>query len=137
MDLVSLMNSLAISEPVEEQSRNISLFGAEIDGHHTDIVFATFTDRYLIIATQYEKLGALLHVSIEQSENGIEVSSPVYTVSNIFGSENIEQIAAARYIAEKLNIQKPLKIFLCMKNYKAETAKALVETLTSTPKRQL
>lgn len=136
MDLINLMNSLTISEPVEESNSNIHIFAALLEGVHTDIVFCAFTNRYLIIATQYEKAGSLLNVTIEEAENGIEVSPPVYNVVNLFGPENIEQFAAVRYIAEKLNIRKPLKVFLCLKNYKVDTIKALTEALLNVPQKE-
>lgn len=133
MDLINLMNSLTITEPQVEKESNINVTAAEINGVHTDIVYAVFTNKYLILATQYEKAGSLLNVSVEYAQNGLEVVQPIYNITNIFGPESIEQHAAVRYIAEKLNIRKPLKIFLCLKNYECKTVTGLVEALLNIP----
>lgn len=133
MEIVNLMKSLSVSETIEENSTNLRELAAEIEGVHTDIVYGKFTNKQLIIATQYGKVGSLLKVTVDEAENGVEITSPVYSVVNCFGVENIEQQAAARFIAERLNVRKCLMLFLCLKNYESSTIKALVEVLLNVP----
>lgn len=136
MDLINLMNSLTVTEPEVDKESNLHIFAAEIEGVHTDIVFGIFTNIYLIIATQYEKAGTLLTVSVEQVQNGSDATQPIHNVYNLFGNESFEQCAAARHIAQELKLRKPLKIFLSLKDYECRTVKALIEALLNIPQEE-
>lgn len=137
MDLVNLMNSLSVEDNVEDSnSSNLQVFDANINGVQTHIIYGEFTNKYLIVATQYEKIGSLLKVNIDQPENSINITDPVYSVSVVFGIEDLQQQAAARYIAEKLAITKPLMCFFSLKNYDIDTVKQLAEILCNIPQKE-
>lgn len=132
MDVVKLMESMSLTGKSEENSELLSFYksiGVKINDIPTDIIYADHENKLLIIASQYQKFGALLSVTKEQIINLDHNTEPVYTVKPLFGSEDSDQQAAARFIAEKLNIQKPLSIFLCLNKYEPEIVKALVDVL--------
>lgn len=127
MDLANLMQSMSINESAESKKGNLSVFAVNVNGNHTDIVLGDFTHKYMVIATQYEKIGSLLKVTVDQPETTFNITDPVYSVSVVFGADNLEQQAAARYIAEKLQIKKTLMCFLSLKNYDLDTVIPLTE----------
>lgn len=133
MDLVDLMKSMSVNDNEETPDSNFHVFAANICGVHTDFVYGEFVNKYMIIAAQYGKIGGLLRVTVDQAENGLTISEPVYSVNVVFGADNIEQQAAARYIAQALDIQKPLLLFLSLKKYDTEDVKAVVEALLNVP----
>lgn len=137
MDVVKLMESMSLSEKSEENSELLSFykaFGVKINDIPTDIIFADHDNKLLIIVSQYQKFGALLSVTKETILNCENNTEPVFTVRPIFGNEDLVQQAAARYIAEKLDIQKPLNIFLCLDKYEQDIIKALANVLVDIQK---
>lgn len=136
MDLVNLMQSMSMQDSIENTTQsNIIVFAATINGIHTDLVYGEFSQKLMVIATQYEKIGSLLKVVVDQVESDLNISEPVYSVSVVFGVEHLEQQAAARYLAEKLNIKKPLMCFLCLKSYDINFIKELTTVILNHPQR--
>lgn len=133
MDFIKLMESMSLNGNSEETSQKPLSFyksvGVKINEIPTDIIYADHDNKLLIIVSQYEKFGALLCVTKEQVVSCESETEPVYMVKPLLGSEDLEQQAAARYIAEKLNIQKPLGIFLCLNKYEPAIVNALVDIL--------
>lgn len=129
MDHVKLMESMSLSENNCKPTTFYKSICAKIDQVETEIVYADHTNKLFIIVTQYQKLGSLLTVTKEQAENLDSVAEAVYTVKHLFGVENPEQLAVARFIAEKLDIQKELCLFLCLKTYSPDIARAVVDVL--------
>lgn len=130
MDLSSLLDALPIDEVERNKKSSIlKTFATTIGSEHTDIVTGNFSSNFVIIASQYQKLGALIKVTVDEVESDLETSVPVYTVRTLFGSENELQLGAARYLAEKLNLNKSLLIFLALKSYSVETVRSLAEFL--------
>lgn len=127
MDVVELMKSLSVNENAEVvDQKNFLVFAADIGGIPTEFVYGECTDKYMIVAAQFGKIGSLLKITVEQVDS---TSEPVYSINVLFGAENIEQQAAARYIIQKLNIQKPALLFLSLKLYEPENVKAVTEAL--------
>lgn len=128
MDIVDLMKSLSVNEnnaePVDET--NFLVFAADIGGIHTQFVYGEFTEKYMIVAAQFGKVGSLLKVTVDQVDGA---SEPVYTINVLFGAANLEQEAAARYMVQTLGIQKPVLLFLSLKLYEPENVKAVTQAL--------
>lgn len=131
MDLVTLMKSMSVNDTEENVESNCRIFAAEISGEHTDFVYGEFANKFIVIAVQYGKIGSLLKITVDQAEEGLNITEPVYNINVVFGSENIDQQAAARYLAQSLGIRKPLFLFLSLKNYETENVKGVVETLVN------
>lgn len=123
MDLQDLMQSLSLNGCDQSESKNFNVTALEIGQNHTDIVYGEFTNKFMIIATQYGNIGSLLKITVD------DATEPIFSVRVIFGSDNEEQQAAARYIAESLKIRKPLMLFLCLKDYERSTVNTLVRAL--------
>lgn len=135
MDLVNLMKSMSVNDNEEIPDSNFHVFAANICGVHTDFVYGEFANQCMICAVQYGKIGGLLKVTVDQPANTLSISEPVYSVNVVFGADNIEQQAAARYLAQALNINKPLLLFLSLKTYEVEGVKAVAEALLNVPSR--
>lgn len=120
-----MINTLSMND----KPSNIFNFAAKIAGYPTEFVIGTFTNQNLIIATQFGKISSLYSVSVDQTENGISTTEPVYSVNPLFGAENIQAEAAARYITEQLGIRKPVLLFLSLKSYKRDIVVGVVEAI--------
>lgn len=134
MDIVNLMQSMSLNVPEDPQESVFRLNACIINDNHTDIVFAEFANRCLIIATQHERAGSLLRVSIDQPEAVTEGVEPVYSVQVLFGVGNLEQQAVARHLAEQLRLNKTLMTFLNLNDYSVSTVRTLVAALQETRK---
>lgn len=127
MDIVHLMESLSVNENEKSvDETNFSVFAADIGGIHTEFVYGEFTNKCMIVAAQFGKIGTLLKVTVDQVE---AASEPVYSIQILFGAPNIEQEAAARYILQTLGIKKTVLLFLSLKLYEPENIKAVTEAL--------
>lgn len=134
MDLVNLMKSMSVSETEElTPESNFNVFASEICGIHTEFVYGEFVNKYMVIAVQFGKIGGLFKVTVDEAADGVNISEPVYNVSVAFGADNIEQQAAARYIAQSLGIRKPLLLFLSLKNYDRDNVKGVADALVNRP----
>ncbi|KAL6254346.1 hypothetical protein P5V15_014394 [Pogonomyrmex californicus] len=98
--------------------------GIVTNGHQTDIVLKLYSNRILLIITHFKKFGTLLTVNRESSVNGY--NSDVFTIKTIFGNDNNDVHVAARYIAQQINIEKPLLLSIALKDYDLETLKSIV-----------
>jgi len=94
------------------------------NGHHTDIVLKSYSNRTLLIVTHFKKFGTLLMINRESSAKGY--NSDVFTIKTVFGSDNNDVYVAARYIAQQINIEKPLVLSIALKDYDVNTLKAIV-----------
>lgn len=131
MDLVNLMKSMSVNDTEEPVESNCRIFAANISGELTEFVYGEFTNKLIIVAAQYGKIASLLKITVDQAEEGLNITEPVYNIHVVFGTDNIEQQAAARYLAQSLGIRKPLLLFLSLKNYETENVKGVVEALLS------
>ncbi|XP_073951896.1 proteasome assembly chaperone 3-like [Choristoneura fumiferana] len=124
MELLDAMKNLTVQHP---DSKNL-LFksvAADIDDVQTELVLAEYTDKTLIIISQFQKIGSMLTVQRDEVHNPLGTSD-IYTTKVIFGATGEEHQVAARYLAEAIKITKPLNIFINLKSYDIETVKACV-----------
>nr|XP_034171946.1 proteasome assembly chaperone 3-like [Osmia lignaria]XP_034171947.1 proteasome assembly chaperone 3-like [Osmia lignaria] len=96
-------------------------------GHHTDIALKIYSNRVLIIATHFKKFGSLITVTKGSSFH--QFNNSIFSAKVLFGRDDIEIVAAARYIAEQINLDKPLLISLSLKNYEPDTLRAIANAL--------
>ena len=95
--------------------------------HHTDIALRIYSNRILLIATHVKKFGSLIAVS--QGPALLPFNNSVYSTKILFGKDDIEVVAAARYIAEQINADIPLLISLSLKHYDKDTLNAIVAAI--------
>lgn len=129
MDLVNFLQSMSINEPVESSTNTLQTDIITLNGHETDIVQRQYSQLTFLAVTQYKKLGSLLKISVDRSDNVLSLDEPIYSVKTLFGSASVELEAAGRFIAEQLGIQKTLMLFICLKDYDAETVRKLAQEL--------
>ncbi|KAL0124238.1 hypothetical protein PUN28_006232 [Cardiocondyla obscurior] len=98
--------------------------GIVTSGHHTDIVLKSYSNRTLLIVTHFKKFGTLLMINRESAANGY--NSDIFTIKTVFGSDNNDVHVAARYIAQQIDIEKPLLLSIALKNYDIKTLKSIV-----------
>lgn len=136
MELLDVMKNLTIKHNSNENEQQIfKSVAADIDEISTEIVFAEYSDRMLIIISQYLKIGSMLLVQKDQVPNPLGTND-IYTTKVIFGATGEEQQVAARYLAEAINITKPLCIFINLKSYDIETVKACKDIILDLKKEE-
>ncbi|KYN18518.1 GPN-loop GTPase 2 [Trachymyrmex cornetzi] len=101
--------------------------GIVTNTYHTDIVLKSYSNRTLLIVTHFKKFGTLLIINRESAANGY--SSDVFTIKTVFGNENNDIDLAARYIAQQINIEKPLLLSIALKDYDLNTLKSIVAAI--------
>lgn len=124
MELLDIMKNLTIKHT--ESSNEQKLFrsvAADIDNVPTEIVIADYTDKTMLIISQFQKIGSMMTIQRDQIHSPLGTDN-IFTTKVIFGAAGEEQQVAARYLAEALNITKSLCIFLYLKSYDIETVKA-------------
>lgn len=97
------------------------------NGHHTDIALKVYSNRVFIIVTHFKKFGTLVSVNRQSALN--QFDSEIYSTKVLFGKDDIELIAAARFIAEKIEIEKPLLISICLKECNGEILKDIAAAI--------
>ncbi|XP_068630677.1 proteasome assembly chaperone 3-like [Battus philenor] len=124
MDLLNSMKNLTIKHSQNQsETQFFKSIAADIDDVPTEIVMAEYADKILLIVSQYQKMGSMLMIQKDQVHSPLG-SDDIYTTKVIFGATGLEQQVAARYLAEAINITKPLCIFINLKSYDIETVKA-------------
>lgn len=124
MDLDEPFTDLDINSAI--LTRNVA---ALLQNNHTEFVVSNFPNYSIYIITQYNKIGNLYSVKVEQVENGVLNVDPVYNIRHLFGEDSLETEAGVRFIVGQLSIRKPVVICLTLTNYELETLKLVVETL--------
>lgn len=124
MDLLDVMKNLTIKQiPNESEQQLFKSIAADIDDVQTEVVLIEYTDKTLLIVSQYQKIGSLLMIQKDQVHSPLGTND-IYSTKVIFGASGEEQQVAARYLAEAIGITKPLCIFINLKTYDIETIKA-------------
>lgn len=124
MELLDVMKNLTIKHTENESEQKLfKSIAADIDNVATEIVLAEYNDKILLIVSQYQKIGSMLMIQRDQVHSPLGTEN-IFTTKVIFGATGEEQQVAARYLAEAINITKPLCIFISLKSYDIETVKA-------------
>lgn len=125
MDLAAAMQFMSLDgKETTDGCQNVHTFAVTIGEHKTDFLMGDFKNRLLLVASQYSRLGALIQVTPDQCPE-----NTVYNVQVVFGSDDVQQQAAARHIAERLNIQKTLVLFLSLKSYDSDALRAVADAV--------
>lgn len=98
-----------------------------INGYHTDIAVKVYSNRILLIVTQFKKFGSL--VSVTRGPIIHQLTNSAYSTKVLFGKDDIEVIAAARFLAEQINVDKSLLVSISLKDYESDTMRAIAATI--------
>ncbi|XP_031847041.1 proteasome assembly chaperone 3-like [Nomia melanderi] len=98
-----------------------------IDGHHTDIALKIYSNRVLAVITQFKKFGTLVVVSRGTVVH--ELNNRTFSTKVLFGKDDIEVVAAARFITEQIDVDKPVLVSISLKNYDPKTLKAIAKAV--------
>lgn len=129
MELLDIMKNLTIKHiPSESDQQLFKSIAADIDDVPTEIVFSEYSDKIMLIVSQYQKIGSMLMIQKDQVHSPLGTND-IYTTKVIFGAAGEEPQVAARYLAEAIKITKPLCIFINLKSYDIETVKACKEVI--------
>lgn len=127
MELLNVMKNLTLQEN-DSKPKLFKSRAADIDDVPTEIIYADYTDKTMLIVSQYQRIGSMLMIQKDQVHSPLGTDD-IYTTKVIFGASGEEQQVAARYIAEAIKITKPLAIFINLKSYDIETVKALKDII--------
>lgn len=94
----------------------------DIENAHTEVIMTEYADKFMVIISQYPKLGTVFLVRRNFVNEGKQA---IYSTRVVFGAAGEEQFAAARYIGEIIPIDKPIILFLNLHSYNAPMLKAL------------
>lgn len=97
------------------------------NGHHTDIALKVYSNRIFIIVTHYKKFGTLISVNRQSALD--QFDSETYSTKVLFGKDDIELLAAARFIAEQIKINKPLLISISLRECNREILTDIVSAI--------
>lgn len=103
--------------------------GILINDNHTDICFKVYSNRIFLIISQFKKFGSMIAVQRESCLK--EFNSDVYSTKALFGKDEPEIHAAARFIAEQVNIDRSLLLSICLKDYNPDTVKSIVSAINN------
>ncbi|KAF2893950.1 hypothetical protein ILUMI_12224 [Ignelater luminosus] len=106
MELEDLSSSLSINDGTDPLNR--IEFQVLTEQHPTDITLEEYTDYYILVAKQEEGT-TLVAAKISMHDNTVFQSNVICA--------NQDSLQVAQFIAKTLNLDKPLWLFLCMKNY--------------------
>lgn len=105
----------------------------EIDGIHTEILLHKFTNQYLLVITQYEKLNNVFIACNDIALSGI-VNSRSLTVKHQFGLDTDEIECSIRYLLNNIqlpNFDKDMDVVVCLglKEYNGKILKQISSVL--------
>lgn len=136
MELLDVMKNLTIKPNQSDSEQQLfKSVAADIDDVPTEIVFAEYSDKVLLIISQFQKIGSMLMIQKDEVHSPLG-SNDIYTTKVIFGATGEEQQVAARYLAEAIHITKPLCIFINLKSYDIETVKACKDIILDIKKEE-
>lgn len=122
MELLDVMKNLTIKQ-ADDSHQLLRSVAAKINDEHTEIVYAEYSDSIFVIISQYLKIGSMIQVQRDQIHSPLGTND-IFTTKVLFGATGEEQQVAARFLAEALNISKPLCIFINLRSYSIDTVKA-------------
>lgn len=99
--------------------------GIVINGNHTDIALTFYKNRIFLIVTQFGKFGSMVTINRGSALNQFD-NNHIYSAQTIFGNDSEEIHASARYIAEAIEIDRPLLLSIALKDYELSTLKQIV-----------
>lgn len=102
-------------------------FAVSRNGYHTDIAVKVYSNRIFLIVTDFKKIGTLICINRQSPVDCF--SSNIYSTKVIFGNDDVGIVAAARFIAEQIDIDRPLLISLSLKEYSGEILKPIISAI--------
>lgn len=105
---------MATGETLKQAFDTIAAF--EINGIHTDFVLHKFANKYMIIITQYEKIGNVFVASNDIAFTGV-ISNQSLNIKHRFGKITDEIECAISYLLTNLKLKLDVVICLSLKEY--------------------
>ncbi|KAI4484513.1 hypothetical protein M0804_007079 [Polistes exclamans] len=103
------------------------VYAINTGGYHTDIAVTVYSNRIFLIVSHFKKLGSLITVNRESALN--QFSNNIFSTKVIFGKDEVDVHAAARYMAEQINIDRPMLLSMCLKDYNTEILKTIINSI--------
>lgn len=106
----------------------------EINGIHTEFLLHKFTNRYLLIITQYEKLNNIFIACNDIALSGVLNSSRSLNVNHQFGLTTDEIESGIRFLLNNIqlpNFDKDMEVVVCLglKEYNGKILKQILSIL--------
>lgn len=100
-----------------------------VSGYHTDIAITVYSNCIFLIVSHFKKLGSIVKVVRESPLTLDQYNSNIFSTKVLFGKDEEEVHAAARYIAENIQTDRPLLLSICLKDYDIEILKAITNAI--------
>lgn len=107
---------------------NYKIFGAKINGIHTDIFINNYSNQYFIVLTQLQKLGTLVSVEKDTAHSEGETKA-VYSTKVLLGREDDQVHAAGRFLVEQLGLSKPVIFSFGLQDLSVPVLRAICQLL--------
>lgn len=119
--------------PVASQKPFAHSEAYNIDGVHTEIVLHKFTNKYLLIITQYEKLNNIFVACNDAAVNGV-IRNQSLDVKHKFGMTTDEIECGIRFLLTNIqlpNFDKNMEVVVCLglKEYNGKILRQIASVL--------
>lgn len=100
-----------------------------LGGKHVDVSMTTFEDRLLVIITEYQKMGTLVHVTKDNLP--VDNREETYSTKIVLGKDEPVTHVFARNIAKRVlkSQSKPLLLSLALEEYTPEILKGIEKVI--------
>eukprot|EP00057_Strongylocentrotus_purpuratus_P003478 XP_003726744.1 PREDICTED: proteasome assembly chaperone 3 [Strongylocentrotus purpuratus] len=100
-----------------------------LDGKHVDVALTTFEDRLLLVITQYQKFGTLVHVTRDNLP--LDKREEIYSTRVLLGNDEPVTHVFARNIAKHVlkTQSKPLLLSIALEDYTPEVMKGIEKVI--------
>ncbi|GFR91422.1 proteasome (Prosome, macropain) assembly chaperone 3 [Elysia marginata] len=120
--MASLVTSRATTVPSKQAA-------ADVAGYHTEIVVHKFQDQLFIVATQFMKLGTIIHVTKDLISDEIQGNVPMFSTKVLLGKDEPLIHVIAKSIVTELNPSTAVVLTLALKATTPDAIKEITDLI--------
>ncbi|RUS72244.1 hypothetical protein EGW08_019998 [Elysia chlorotica] len=102
---------------------------AVVAGHHTEAVVMKFQDQLMIVATQFMKLGTIIHVTRDLITDEIQGNIPMFSTKVLLGNDEPLIHVIAKAIVTELNPPTTVVLTLALKVTTPDAIKEITDLI--------
>lgn len=104
----------------------------QINDLPTDFVVSKFSDKLLVIITQFGRVGNLIEIRRDVAQKD-DPSTSVYNIKVVLGRDDEEVHVAARFLMNVIPTEKPVTLSLSLKDFQLQTLRQVADRLKTHP----
>ncbi|KAK3781011.1 hypothetical protein RRG08_046315 [Elysia crispata] len=102
---------------------------ANVAGHHTETVVMKFQDQLFVVATQFMKLGTVVHVTRDLITDEIQGNVPMFSTKVLMGKDEPLVHVMAKAIVTELNPPTAIVLTLALKVTTPDAMKEITDLI--------